>query len=171
VFPLAKTELSVILAAEAYGLAGLVAFTVWRFARHRWAVAPAVLSLFSVFVSIDYALTEDRFAGRWFGVALAVYAATAWACFRFSPPLTSGAAAGAELEFGTVDSSTPPAHEAGPATNGLARPDSSPGQAPTGTTTDQLATTRSQARQVIGALTLVNIVVVAAAVVARARAS
>ena len=85
-FPLAKTELSVILAAEAYGLAGFAVFTMWRFARRRWALAPGVLALFATFVSVDYALTEDRVAGQWLGVGLALYSAAAWAYFRFGPP-------------------------------------------------------------------------------------
>ncbi len=85
-FPLPKTELSVILAAEAYGLAAFAVFTMWRFARRRWALAPGLLALFATFVSVDYALTEHRSAGQWLGVVLALYSAVAWSYFRFGPP-------------------------------------------------------------------------------------
>jgi hypothetical protein len=143
-FPLAKTELSAILAAEAYGLAGFAVFTMWRFARRRWALAPGVLASFATFVSVDYALTEDRVAGQRLGVVLAVYSAAAWAYFRFGPPLPAAPPSPDQRTEGTV-------------------------QGEDDETAQRLAAIRSRACQRIGAFALLNVVLTIVALVAHLR--
>jgi hypothetical protein len=143
-FPLAKTELSVILAAEAYGLAGFAVFSTWRFARRRWAIAPGVLALFATFVSVDYALTEDRAAGQWLGVVLALYSAAAWAYFRFGP----------------AHPATPPSPDEQAEGAERAQDDE---------TTERSAAVRSRAWQRIATFVLLNIAVTVVALVAYLR--
>jgi hypothetical protein len=142
-FALAKTELSVILAAEAYGLAGFAVFTMWRFARRRWALAPGVLALFATFVSVDYALTEDRVAGQWLGVVLALYSASVWAYFRLGPPHPA----------------TSPSPDQQPEGTDQAKDE----------TTERSAAIRSRAWQRIATFVLLNIAVTVVALVAHLR--
>jgi hypothetical protein len=153
VFPLARTELSVILAAEAYGLAGFAVLTMWRFARHRLAVDPSVLAAFAAFVNVDYALTEDRVAGQRGGIVLAVYSAAAWAYFRFGP----------------LDAAAPPLPDEQVEDTGQTHHDDGVAAEAAGVTADPLAVIRSRARQRIGWLALVNTALTVVALVAHLR--